>query len=194
MGLITKSQLAGITNHRNSNIGLSKGLGAVAMLKESVDTTKNYDIFLSHSYLDREEIASLKMFIEDFGLSVYVDWIEDADLNRGNVTKRTAQVIKHRMKNCKSLIYAFSENSPNSKWMPWELGYFDGFKERVAVLPITNNGYNDNFLGTEYLSLYPYVTHNQIANTNNETLWIRDNPQKYITIERWLIGKNPIQR
>ena len=29
-----------------------------------------------------------------------------------------------RMNQCRSLIYAFSENAAKSKWMPWELGYF----------------------------------------------------------------------
>jgi hypothetical protein len=41
--------------------------------------------------------------------------------------------------------------------MPWELGYFDGFRPgHVAILPLvkaTGAGFN----GQEYLGLYPYV-------------------------------------
>jgi len=191
MGLITKQQLSKVTDHRK--VHFSSGLGAVALLNESFNINKSYDIFLSHSYLDKEEIASLKIFLESFKLSVYVDWIDDHQLNRENVTKETAVRIRERMKNCKSLIYAFSENSINSKWMPWELGYFDGLKTRVAVLPISNS-ITDNFRGTEYVGMYPYITHNKISGSLDEALWIRENTNKYVIIDSWLKGQNPINR
>lgn len=191
MSLITKRLLNNVTNYRRVN--LNKGLGAPSILNESFNFRKEYDIFLSHSYLDKEQIASLKIYLEDFGFSVYVDWIDDYQLNRGNVTKETAIRIRERMKKCKSLIYAFSKNSNLSKWMPWELGYFDGIKGRVAVLPIVENE-TDNFSGMEYLSLYPYVTQNKIANTEKYALWIRENINKYVIIDSWLKGVNPTMR
>lgn len=44
--------------------------------------------------------------------------------------------------------------------MPWELGYFDGFRpEKVSVLPLANEE-NDDFKGQEYLDLYPKITKN----------------------------------
>ena len=126
-----------------------------------IDSSKEYDIFLSHSYGDREMIPQLKQILEDIGYKVYVDWIDDKLLSRENVTKETAKVLQTRMNQSKSLFFATSENSPSSKWMPWELGYFDALKnKRVAVLPIQkeNNGFNNNFIGQEYLGLYYYVT------------------------------------
>lgn len=69
-------------------------------------------------------IAGLKLILEDLGYSVYVDW-NDNQLDPNNVTPETAKMLRERMKQCKSLIYAFSENASSSKWMPWELGYFD---------------------------------------------------------------------
>ena len=91
----------------------------------------SFDIFLSHSYNDRKIIPALKKKLESFGFSVYVDWITDHLLSRKNVTKETAQVLQKRMKQSKCLIYATSQNSSTSKWMPWELGYFDGIKDRL---------------------------------------------------------------
>ncbi|MDN3017178.1 hypothetical protein PH210_13350 [Paenibacillus sp. BSR1-1] len=75
---------------------------------------KTYDIFLSHSFLDARKILGLKNFIEELGYSVYVDWIEDNQLDRSKVSKETADVLRTRMQNCKSLFFAVSENSDNS--------------------------------------------------------------------------------
>ena len=40
--------------------------------------------------------------------------------------------------------------------MPWELGYFDGIKSTVAVLPVAKSETN-SFNRNEYLGLYPYL-------------------------------------
>jgi hypothetical protein len=59
------------------------------------------------------------------------------------------------MGNCESLIFATSDASPASKWMPWELGYFDGRRpNRVAILPLVESA-THGFRGQEYLGLYP---------------------------------------
>lgn len=156
-------------------------------------TQKNYDIFLSHSSSDAELVIGLKLTIEDLGYSVYIDWIEDPKLNRAQVTKETALVLKARMKKCKSLIYAFSENASNSKWMPWELGYFDGIKGTAAVLPISNS-VRSNFQGTEYLGIYYYIQIDTISGTNNRALWVYEKLDKYVVFSSWLNGIQPIQR
>lgn len=119
--------------------------------------SKSYDIFLSHSFSDADLILGVKKLLEREGFSVYVDWIEDPQLDRNNVTKETAQHIKDRMNTCKQLVYATSENAKHSKWMPWELGYFDGRKSgQVSILPLLESEYAD-FKGQEYLSLYPVL-------------------------------------
>jgi hypothetical protein len=115
----------------------------------------SFDIFMSHSYEDAEVIAGVKVLIEREGLSVYVDWIEDAQVDRSQVTARTANMLRERMNHCRFLIYASSKTSPNSKWMPWELGYFDGLRRgNVGILPIVQST-GKNFNGQEYLGLYP---------------------------------------
>lgn len=131
------------------------------ILTESFDNfnlNKTYDIFLSHSFRDADLILGLKEYLEsEFNLTVYVDWIEDSQLNRSSVNRETADLLRTRMRACRSLIYAVSSNSNESKWMPWELGYFDGHKSgKVAIMPITHNS-NDQFKGEEYLELYQYI-------------------------------------
>ena len=81
---------------------------------------KEYDIFLSHSFDDAETIYILYTYLKSLGWSVYVDWIEDTQLDRQNVTRSTAELLRIQMKRSKTLIYASSSASKDSKWMPWE--------------------------------------------------------------------------
>jgi hypothetical protein len=146
---------------------------------------KTYDIFLSHSYDDEEIIFQLKLELEKYGLSVYVDWIEDKQLDRSKVTKETAEIIRKRLKNCKSLVYAISPNSKLSSWVQWELGFADGHKNRkVAILPIDDDSNNSTFYKQEYLGLYPYI--DKTANT----IWV--NGDSWIDLKSWLSGEKDV--
>lgn len=162
----------------------------------SINQNDNFDIFLSHSYSDRKIIPILKRKLELLGYSVYVDWIEDKLMSRESVTPKTAEILQKRMKQSKSLFYATSENAPNSKWMPWELGYFDGLKnKRVAILPIKkDNNFSDNFSGQEYLGLYYWVDIATVTNSTNKVLFINENSKKYASFNEWLDGKEPYIR
>jgi TIR domain len=117
----------------------------------------HFDIFLSHSREDVEVIAGIKALLENDGLSVYVDWLDDPRLDRSHVTAATAEVLRSRMNHCGYLLYGSSRSSSNSKWMPWELGYFDGRRPgKVGILPVVASP-GDPFVGVEYLGLYPLV-------------------------------------
>lgn len=116
-----------------------------------------FDVFLSHAFKDAEIINGVKGFIEDQGLRVYVDWIEDPQADRSRVTPATADMLRRRMNHCQSLLYASTDAATQSKWMPWELGYFDGKKPgRIGIVPILQQA-GELFQGQEYLGLYPHV-------------------------------------
>jgi len=188
MAIITKREI------RARASGLTKSASTV--LNESYfafSNSRSYDIFLSHSYLDANDIVGLKMVIEDMGYSVYVDWLVDRQLDRANVNQETAALLRKRMESCQSLFFATSDNSSNSKWMPWELGYFDGIKRKVAILPIGDRLEYD-FCGQEYLGLYPYVMKDQIQGGSREALWIHSDNETYVIFESWLEGVQPFRR
>jgi hypothetical protein len=119
----------------------------------SMDT--EFDVFLSHSFKDAEVIRGVKIAIESAAASVYVDWIADAQLDRSQVSAGTAEILRDRMKHCRFLLYVTSAFSSDSKWMPWELGYFDGLKgsDKVGIFPLVQSE-DDYFVGQEYLGLY----------------------------------------
>lgn len=150
-------------------------------LRESVNKAKSYDrfdIFLSHSSKDAVLILGVKKLLENQGYTVYVDWLVDTQLSRENVNKGTADILRSRMKQSKSLIYVATKNATNSKWMPWELGFFDGFKsEAIAILPLTENE-NDTYDGQEYLSLYPLVTKDKYSNGQSD-VFVEDKPTQW---------------
>lgn len=149
------------------------------------DPNKVYDVFLSHSVKDSELILGMKGIIEDLGYSVYVDWIENPELDRQRVSKETAEKLRNQMGASKSLFFVTTDNADNSKWMPWECGYFDGIKEKVAIVPVKKTSSNNEYYGQEYLGLYPYVTKEK-STTGKEMLWIRQNEKKYVSYDYWV--------
>lgn len=161
----------------------------------SFSDARSYDIFLSHSFRDAELILGLRNELVDLDFSVYVDWIEDPTFDRSNITPETAAQLRRRMRRCASLLYAVTEGAIDSRWMPWELGYFDAFKGRVAVLPVRQDATpTDVYHGREYLGLYPYVTKNKISGTMTDALWVHASRASYVLAKNWLTGMNPTPR
>ena len=190
MALFTKEDLARVTIIRK---GLYESAGSILHKAASeFSQYKTYDIFISHSYSDADEILKLKQMIEEMDFTIYVDWIEDVQLDRSKVNKETAKLLRPRMKQCESLFFVTSVSSPGSRWMPWELGYFDALKQRVAILPILESPTATNkYKGQEYLGLYPYITKDKPEGGDKPTLWIHEDHNTYVTFSRWLEGSTP---
>lgn len=145
-------------------------------------------MFLSHSIKDSDLVLGVKGILEDLGHSVYVDWIEDPQLDRTKVSAKTAEKLRQRMSTCLSLLYLTTQNAEESKWMPWECGYYDGFKGKVAILPVKENSTNV-FLGQEYLGLYPYCV-KQRDDGGNDRLWIQKDSSTYVSFKTWVKVEN----
>ncbi len=160
------------------------------LLNEGKNFKGSYDIFLSHSYLDSDIILVIKRDLENLGYSVYVDWTEDPQLSRSNVTKETAELIRTRLKACRTLIYAYSENSKISKWMPWELGFFDGYKSKVAVLPIEDSSNTVDLDGIEFVGIYPFISlegyQDKVRN-----FYVNKNKNNKFNLKRWTSPTQP---
>ena len=132
-------------------------------------TVQVFDIFLSHSYADAHLIRGIYYALTQNGFSVYVDWIYDPKLSRNNVNATTAKTIRDRIKQSKSLLFVTTPNSPASKWMPWECGVMDGYKNKVAILPVTRTS-QQIYQGQEYLGIYPYVDGSLNVYTSDKSL------------------------
>ena len=114
-----------------------------------------------------------------------MDWIVDPNLDRSKVSKENAAHIRERMKQCNSLIYALSDKVGTSKWTTWELGFFDGFKEKVAILPMQENSWSD-FKGEEFLTLYPLIDKGIPKGEGKEILKVHTSSTHYTRLTNWL--------
>ncbi len=197
MALITESEIRSYAQRAQgvqfATANYSKSAGTILSEQRSRDrlaTTNSYTVFLSHSFTDQILILGVKYYLESFGHSVYVDWIDDKELDRSKVTKETARRLKSRMDNCRCLLFATTTNSTGSKWMPWELGYFDGKKTRAGIMPLAQApNHEDTYVGQEYLGVYPYLV--RTTSANRDILFMHTSKEKYVGFDNWLKGLNP---
>jgi hypothetical protein len=157
------------------NKSFAKDSGRI--LREAVTAATNqdrFDIFLSHASSDARLILGVKGLLENQGFTVYVDWIDDAQMDRSKVSRETASILRRRMRQSGSLVFVATEAASSSKWMPWELGYFDGFRPNmVAVLPLVDNS-TETFRGQEYLALYPVINKDKYIDNGRQDVFVED--------------------
>jgi hypothetical protein len=171
---------------------LQKSAGRV-LTEDRASAYDAFDVSLSHSSTEPEEILlGIKALLEDTDLKGYVDKYSDPQLSPDNVTPETAEILRGRMSQSHSLLYVCSRLSTKSRWMPWELGFLDGRKGRVGILPVTQNQENA-FEGEEYLNLYPYVDRVR-DNKGNDSFWINRAYDEYARLSGWAKGTEEIRK
>lgn len=186
MALFTSSYLKGISQNKSSNESVQ--LSAQRSNKHSA-----FDIFLCHSFLDKEEVEGLYIELTRKGLKVYVDWIVDPHLDRNNVTRESAELVRNRLRSSRALLLATSHNADLSKWVPWELGYVDGHTQRCALVPVSKDNANrKSFERREYLKLYPYLEKPNNSFGFSDTIFAVDNATNYVEFDSWIRGASPI--
>lgn len=156
---------------------------------------ETFDIFLSHSYLDKEVVEGIYLELTRMNFRVYVDWIVDDDLDRNKVTKSSALKIRNRLNNSRSLLLAISENAAISKWIPWELGYVDGNTNKCAIIPVSKiSSSPEQYKGHEYLSIYPFIVKEK-DQRGDEKLWIVESSSRYVVLNDWIFkSSKPFNR
>jgi hypothetical protein len=66
------------------------------------------------------------------------------------------------MQASKALVFVVTRRAAKSRWMPWELGYFDGHRGYVVVYPVDKEA-DKAAQRQEYLSLYPRLPPGSLA-------------------------------
>lgn len=155
------------------------------ILNESKKEHTSFDVFLSHSFLDKDEVEGIYIELTNQGFTVYVDWIIDPQLDRNNVTKESAELVRSRMKISASLLLAMSANASMSKWIPWELGFIDGHTNQCAIFPVSKDKAAPlTFKRSEYLLLYPYIK--KAAIDYSPEIFVTESSNYYAPFEKWV--------
>jgi hypothetical protein len=161
MAIFTKQQFESIARSKSGNFGLSATLNENRTFSKSSSTTS---IFLSHSHTDKAIVEQAKIFFENLGINIYVDWADETMPEKTNGV--TAQRIKNQIIsiNDKFVLLA-TNNAIASKWCNWEVGIADPFKiptKKIALLPLADNSGTWN--GNEYLQIYPRIEKGSLDN------------------------------
>jgi hypothetical protein len=89
------------------------------------------------------------------------------------------------MNKCSCLIYAYSPNVTQSRWCPWELGYFDGKNGNAFVMPLVDDE-SEGFKGVEYVGLYEKIV--ELQAKNGKMYLYVDKPAEYVYLGHVISG------
>lgn len=71
------------------------------------------------------------------------------------------------------------------------VSYADGLHGKVAILPIVDRGQDsEDYRGSEYLGLYPYVAYDGHIGKVTDDLYIHRSEDEYIYFPKWLQGES----
>jgi len=102
MAILNESTLRSLAQSRTARAYDSMSGALDQSVRKSAKLSK-FDMFLSHSYLDKELIVGTVEYLERMNYSVYVDWRNDTQLSRKNITKETAAMLRRRIAQSKAL-------------------------------------------------------------------------------------------
>jgi len=93
-----------------------------------------YDVFLSHSLNDSQQLLSLKRQLNSNGLVVYIDWVNDkVMMDRRNQNDDTWTVLKLRMDESEKMLFVMTDNSLRSEWTAREIDYYKSLNKEIVV-------------------------------------------------------------
>lgn len=116
--------------------------------------------FLCHSHRDRSLAEGLQEVLREAGLDLYIDWQDEAMPDRPS--RVTAERIRTRIVASDFFLYLATQNSAESKWCPWELGYADGKKPERSILVVPTRDAMGGEHGNEYIHLYRRIDRNSL--------------------------------
>lgn len=127
--------------------------------------------------------------LHNHGARVYIDEI-DPEMPP-YTSAETANLLKQRISQTKRFVLLTTENSKDSRWVPWELGIADGEKglSNIALFPASDKDYDDDWTSWEYLGLYHRIVWGKLSGHNGD-LWMVLNTKKNtaLTLNQWLLG------
>lgn len=155
--------------------------------KMAEDRSPNGATFLSHSTKDEQLVAGTIKLLENHGATVYIDK-KDPELPP-YTNKYTANGLKTRIGQSQKFLLLATINSMDSRWVPWELGLADGYKDlsRVAIIPTVENQSDTSWVNWEYLGLYDRVVWGDLKGYAEKVWMVLDQKiNTAVELTKWL--------
>ncbi|NMZ70551.1 TIR domain-containing protein [Pseudomonas peli] len=143
--------------------------------------------FLSHSSKDQDLLEGAMEVLHNHGARVYIDEI-DPEMPP-YTSAETAALLKQRISQTRRFVLLTTENSKDSRWVPWELGIADGEKglRGIALFPASDSISNDSWASWEYLGLYHRIVWGKFSGKEQEEWMVLDaRANTAMTLHRWL--------
>lgn len=143
MAFITRTQLESI------NVRPERVTEARSALRKTASV--NPSVFVSHSHSDRDLIGKVVELLLNAGADGYVDWLDEGMPT--TTSEVTALALRQKMRQADKLLLVATDRALQSRWVPWELGYFDGKRgiDSIAIMPVT---VASAWTGSEYIGVY----------------------------------------
>jgi hypothetical protein len=127
------------------------------LVERAARRSPEHATFLSHSSKDADILPGVVRILENHGAAVYIDKKDPA--LPPYTTRNTASTLRSRIGKCKKFVLLASNNSKDSRWVPWELGLADGYKNprNVAIFPSVDSQQNTSWTEWEYLGIYDRI-------------------------------------
>lgn len=130
----------------------------------SVESKKKYDIFISHSYLDKDLVKSTKNALNLKNLSCYYDWTSDQDfLKRTLISDYTKEVLKKRIEQSEIFLLllthnVIAEDKIISEWVEMEIEYAKSLGKKILCINLANVKHKFTDLNFELRGTSIYLT------------------------------------
>ena len=117
--------------------------------------------------------------LERHGAAVYVDK-KDESLPP-TTSRETASILKNRIKQCRKFILLTTKNSKDSRWMPWELGLADGYRQtsNLTIFPGVDSAGDRTWSEREYLGIYDRIVFGEHQNYPRSIFMVWNQEKKY---------------
>jgi hypothetical protein len=150
---------------------------------ESTIQAQVANTFLAHSSLDKFLFDKVFRYLERYGAKLYVDK-NDMELPVTTSVK-TAELLKDNIIECEKFIVLMTENTMDSKWVPWELGVADKKEnfDNIAILLMNSSSIDTDYLGNEYVGLYQ-----SIIEEGDDLIIYNPKTNKKISLLDWFYG------
>ena len=125
---------------------------------------------------DEEKIIDFFKKFNQKGQVLYIDWINDKyDLRREWCNASTVDILKKRIEQSDAFVLYFSDETLNSQWCPWELGYADALGKKICIY------FSENINRKGIPKIYSSYPQFQIS----KNIYVKIKENEDILFEKW---------